>query len=1088
MGLHLARAAVRRVAVVIALSSTIPIALAQFIPNRYALILEDVPIASRFSARAAARTAAAGLYRQQIEARQAALRAELAARQVQVTGSASMLVNAIFVTAPPDRVTELGALPGVRAVVPVRRHKLSLNRAISLVNAPAAWSALGGQANAGAGVRIAILDTGIDQTNPALQDSSLPMPSGFPLCNGDDCAFTSNKVIVARSYVRQLAAGSSLLNPAADSRPDDYSPRDREGHGTAIASVIAGVSNSGTVTFSGVAPKAYLGNYKIYGSPEVNDFSGDDVIILALEDAVKDGMDIVSFSTGSVAFTGPLDSGSACGLAPGVPCDLSAAAFEQAARSGMIIVAAAGNSGEDGLIYPTLNTVSSPANAPSVIAVGATTNSHTFAETVSVETGGAPSSLRGIAASPSYDAYSPLGAVSSPLVDVSTLGNDGLACTALPSGSLAGAFALIQRGTCDFSVKAGNAVLAGADGVVFYMATPEAPLYPSGLSRFSIPFAMVSQVDGLALKSFLTSSPGAPVTIDPNGAEQDNPNFNRLASFSSAGPSTGDSLLKPELVAPGTWMYMAAQNYDPLGFLYSSNRRAAADGTSFSTPLVAGAAALVTQRHPEFTAAEVKSVLVNTASQDVTTDNSTPAVPVGIQRLGAGKLDAGAAVSALVTSDPATVSFGVLRSGSLPMNRQLQITNRGTASVNLTVLVSSPGAGVGTNLAVDKTSLALTAGATTTLTVSLTGTLPLPGSYSGTVMLQATGVLLRIPYLFLVGSGSQANMIPLTGSSFDGTVGQGISEGIVSFRLVDAYGVPVSGVPVSWTPQSGIRLLGAESSTDPYGVAAAQPVLGLVPGNYSVTASAGRQTLTFSGSARLAPLIFQGGIVNAASFEGGTAVAPGSYVAIFGSGLSDTTQAAVTARLPLAIDYAIVSFDVPSAGISVPGHLTYASMGQVNVQVPWELQGQSAAQVKVSIFFSNGNVVTVPLADYAPAFFETSPGVVAALDAGNQVISILNRAVRGQPVQLFANGLGPVANQPASGEPALLSPLSETRTVPVVTIGGRNAVVSWSGLTPTLAGLYQINVTVPPDLAPGTHQITVTIGGKTSKISNLPVR
>jgi uncharacterized protein (TIGR03437 family) len=58
----------------------------------------------------------------------------------------------------------------------------------------------------------------------------------------------------------------------------------------------------------------------------------------------------------------------------------------------------------------------------------------------------------------------------------------------------------------------------------------------------------------------------------------------------------------------------------------------------------------------------------------------------------------------------------------------------------------------------------------------------------------------------------------------------------------------------------------------------------------------------------------------------------------------------------------------------------------------------------------------------------------------------------------------------------------------VVSVGGRNAVVAWSGLTPTLAGLYQINVTVPPDLAPGTHQVTVTIGGKTSKISNLPVR
>src|SRR6185503_14898732 len=123
--------------------------------------------------------------------------------------------------------------------------------------------------------------------------------AGYPRCSGDDCAFTNNKVIVARSYVRQLAAGSAPLNPAADSRPDDYSPRDRVGHGTAVASTAAGFSNTGLVTFSGVAPKAYLGNYKIYGSPEVNDFTTEDVIIQALEDAMKDGMDIVSFSSGA---------------------------------------------------------------------------------------------------------------------------------------------------------------------------------------------------------------------------------------------------------------------------------------------------------------------------------------------------------------------------------------------------------------------------------------------------------------------------------------------------------------------------------------------------------------------------------------------------------------------------------------------------------------------------------------------------------------------------------------------------------------------------------------------------------------------
>jgi uncharacterized protein (TIGR03437 family) len=89
---------------------------------------------------------------------------------------------------------------------------------------------------------------------------------------------------------------------------------------------------------------------------------------------------------------------------------------------------------------------------------------------------------------------------------------------------------------------------------------------------------------------------------------------------------------------------------------------------------------------------------------------------------------------------------------------------------------------------------------------------------------------------------------------------------------------------------------------------------------------------------------------------------------------------------------------------------------------------------------------------------------------------------------VFANGLGPVTNQPASGDPALADPLSWTTTQPVVSIGGRPASVGFSGLTPTLPGLYQLNVTVPSDLAPGTYPITVAIGGKTSPNSSLSVQ
>jgi minor extracellular serine protease Vpr len=1058
----------------------------QTIPNHYTLILDDPPAAQRFSSREAMRTKEAVDYRAQIEKKQKALRAELAKRKIQVTGSVSTVLNAIFVIAPKDRVAELKSLPGVKAVVPSRRYRKELNRATQLLNAPAAWNALGGLQNAGSGMKIAILDSGIDQTHPAFQDSSLPALAGFPICSGSDCAYTNNKVIVARSYVRQLAAGSDP-NPAADSRPDDYSPRDRDGHGTAVASCAAGVPNTGLVPFSGFAPKAYLGNYKIYGSPGVNDSTSDAVIIQAAEDAYHDGMDVINFSTGGPAFSGPLDTGAVCGNPSGVACDLVAQTFETLSNQGLIIVAAAGNEGYDGVSsnFPqTFGSISSPAFAPSVIAAGASTNSHEFAVVVSVPGPNAPGSLQNIVADPG-DGSIPTGSISAPLVDVTQLGNDGLACSALPAASLVGAIALIERGTCTFTTKATNAQAAGARGVVFYMADSSATISPGGLSNISIPAVMISNTAGVGLKSYISSNPGGLVTVSGAGIEQ-SAQANDLAYFSSAGPTTGDNAIKPDLLAVGTNVYMAAEDYDIAGVLYSSDRYGAANGTSFATPMVAGAAALVKQRHPGFTPAQVKSALANTAAPSVQTDDSGHAVDV--RSVGAGLLDVGAAVNATVTSVPSSISFGAVTSQSLPKSQQLQLTNAGASAVSLTVAVTPAVASSGASVQVDKTSLTINPGATQTLNVSLAGSLSQANAYSGVVTVQGQGVSLRIPYLYLVSdNNSAANLIPLTGTSFDGTVGGGIPQGILAIRLVDSVGLPVVGAPVTFTARGG-TIQAADSVTDQFGIAAAQPVLGTQPGRVSFTASAGSSLqTTFSGYARIQPTISAGGIADSASFDATRPVAPGSYISIFGAGLSDFTDYAQSATLPLAIDYAFVSFDVASAGISIPGHLTYVSPGQVNVQVPWELQGQSSAQVKVTIDYSNGNVVSLALSDYAPAIFKVGD-VAAALDQSNAVVTASNPVARGQVVQLFANGLGPVTNQPASGEPAPASPLSRTTTLPVVTIGGQTASVQFSGLTPGYAGLYQINAIVPQGLAAGNQPVAVSIGGRSSSPVNLPVK
>lgn len=1050
--------------------------LAQSGRNRYALILEDSPVASRFSRERMVQVESVD-YARSLQQRQESVRGELSRRGIEPTGSVTVLMNAVFVVARPESLADLKSIPGVAGVVPIRTYRRKLSRATGLVNAPAAWSAVGGTNNAGAGIKIAILDTGIDQEHPAFQDPSLPMPPGYPRCNGGDCAFTNNKVIVARSYVQQLAAGSLAQNPAADSRPDDYSARDRVGHGTAVASAAAGYTNTGLVTFSGVAPKAYLGNYKIYGSPEVNDFTADDVIILALEDAIKDGMDIVSFSSGGPAFTGALDSGAACRLPAGQACDLSAQAFENAAKAGMVIVTAAGNEGLDGNSYPTFNSIDSPADAPSVIAVGATTNSHTFAETVNV-----PSrpDLRNLQADPG-DSVPTAGVVRAPLVDVSVFGGGPLGCSPFPAFSLDGSIALIQRGTCTFSTKGQNAVDAGAVGLILYMADASPLLSPGGLSSSGIPAAMISLADGQSLVNYAASIAPALADINPHGIEVEaSPNV--VVGFSSIGPAP-DASLKPDLVAVGGnglsagSIYMATQKYDPLGDMYSADGYANADGTSFATPLVSGAAALVKQKHPGFTPGQVKSALVNTASFDVTQDDSGDTVDV--RWLGGGKLAADAAVAATLTANPASISFGSVRADTaLPISRQITIKNSSSASVNLTLAAAPAVASGAATVAVVQPVLALPAGASSVITVTLSGSVPVTGPFSGVITVLGGPNPLRIPYLFFGPPGAAANLIPLSNSSFDGVVGGGSPEGPLAIRIVDSSGLPVPGVPITWSTAFGASVLNADGVTDSFGVAAADPVLGAQPGNYTYRVTAGGlrgMTFTFSGFARPQPTITS--IVDGASLMPGS-LAPGSYISLMGSGLSDFTDAHLAAPHPLAIDFVSVSFDVPAAHLSLPGHVVYASPTLINVQVPWDLQGQATVQVKANVNFSPSNVVTIPLASVDPAFFIID-GIVAARDLGSHVITASNPAVAGSIIQLYANGLGPVTNQPASGDPAPSGPYAETPT-PVVIIGTQQAQVLFSGLAPGTGGLYVLNVVVPPSLAPGAYTITVSIGGRTS--------
>jgi uncharacterized protein (TIGR03437 family) len=227
--------------------------------------------------------------------------------------------------------------------------------------------------------------------------------------------------------------------------------------------------------------------------------------------------------------------------------------------------------------------------------------------------------------------------------------------------------------------------------------------------------------------------------------------------------------------------------------------------------------------------------------------------------------------------------------------------------------------------------------------------------------------------------------------------------------------------------------------------------------------------------------------VNAANYVS-QPPAPGSYISLFGTNFAATTASYGTPYLPVSLNQVSVSFDNPN--VSVPGHLVFVSPGQVNVQVPWELQGQPSVQIKVSVSDSSGLVYTIPLAAYSPALFEIPSGgqnIAASLDESNNIVTTSNPVARGHVVQLFGNGLGPVNNQPASGDPAPLSPLATTTSTPIVSIGGVSAQVSFSGMTPGNAALYQINAVVP-DSAAGLQPVTISIGGVVSRTSLLPVK
>ena len=214
-----------------------------------------------------------------------------------VLGTTTTVLNAVFIRATPEEAGEVGALPGVRSVTRSRRYEPLLDGVAELVGLASARDRPMTGGLYGDGVKIAIIDTGLDFTHEAFRDDSLARLDGYPKADPEYLHLTSPKVIAVRSYV-------DALNSAVPgtSTPDDLSPWDADGHGTAVAMVaLGGAVETPLGSFSGMAPKARLGVYKVFGTPSLNPSATDSAIVQAIDDAVEDGMDILNLSFGDAA-------------------------------------------------------------------------------------------------------------------------------------------------------------------------------------------------------------------------------------------------------------------------------------------------------------------------------------------------------------------------------------------------------------------------------------------------------------------------------------------------------------------------------------------------------------------------------------------------------------------------------------------------------------------------------------------------------------------------------------------------------------------------------------------------------------------
>lgn len=628
------------------------------------------------------------------------------------------LWNGFSIEISPSERAKLLRMQSVKRIFPVVEVKPELTTAINMTGANIVQNTLGFK---GQGIKVGIIDSGIDYHNQELGG-----------CFGPGC-----KVAYGWDFVGDAFSGS------ASPQVQDADPDDCGGHGSHVAGIVAADR-----TLKGVAPKATLGAYRVFGC---TGSTTSDIMMQAMDKAKQDGMQVVNMSIGS-AYAGWKE----------YP---SAVAADNLVASGVIVVCSGGNSGTGGL-YAT----GAPGLGENVISTAMFDNTHIKLLYASLS----DASIAGYTGATG----SPIapGAGSSNIIKLGTPSttNDGCNAVAPPPGYYAGKIALIRRGSCSFYEKSINAQNAGAIAVVLYnnvagrINPTVAP--PVGSPSVAIPVVAISDTEGVAVNNLIDAGP---TTWTWTG---------QLNSFSNASANliNGDSSyglaatldMKPDLGAPGGYIYSTVP--------VEQGSYATFSGTSMASPHVTGAVALLLQAHPGTTAAEARAALQNTAQPMLWSANPGSGALDMAHRQGAGMINIQRAIEAKARVTPAKLPLGESESGPALRTMTVQnfTSNPITYSISHTSAVSTTGGTVyspsnGTSgtasVSFSTTTLVVPAQGSASFDATITANAALAnkGLYGGFIVLDGgTDGMMRVPYVGFKGDYQSIVAMTPTANNF----------------------------------------------------------------------------------------------------------------------------------------------------------------------------------------------------------------------------------------------------------------------------------------------------------------------------------